>query len=93
MPYALDFTDTAVDDIERLIDDLPENRREGALNGVEAECTAFAENPLFHRRVHRAPSFPINFRVRGVGYSWAATYRISIDESTIYITHVFRRPL
>lgn len=93
MPYALDFTDTAAEDIENLVLDLPWSRREKALDAIEASCEAFANRPQFKTRPYGPPSFTLKFKVSGVTYWWAATYLLSQDETTICITHVFRRPL
>jgi len=93
MPYALEFTDIAAEDIENLVLDLPWTRREKALDAIQASCEAFAKRPQFRTRPYGAPSFALEFKVSGVTYWWAATYRLSEDETTIYITHVFRRPL
>lgn len=93
MPYALDFTETAAEDIENLVLDLPESRREQAFDAIEAACVAFADRPQFKKRRYGTPSFTLHFRVGKVAYWWAATYRLSEDETTLCITHVFRRPL
>jgi hypothetical protein len=89
MPYALAFADTALEDLLRLIDSLPVNRQERAVDAVEALCLAFAQRPL-RRSVGRAPNFPLHFVVDEVHYDWVATYQLSADETTVTITHAFR---
>ncbi len=90
MAYALAFADTAVEDTERLVDSLPEERRERALDAIEALCLAFAERPLHRSGRWSTPSFPLHFEVAGVRYYWSAAYRLSEDETTLIVTHVFR---
>ena len=90
MPYEIEFTDTAVDDIQRLIDSLPTDRRAPALKEIEKECLAFAARPP---GTTASGDFPVHFSVDGVRYWWAGTYRISLDRAKLYVTHVFRVPL
>jgi len=91
MPYALDFSETAVEDLERLIDSLPASRREKAIERIEAACQAFCERPE-HSQDPSPPTFRLNFEVDGVRYYWTATYRLGLDEGTLIVTHVFRTP-
>jgi hypothetical protein len=93
MPYALSFADTAVEDLERLIESLRPNVREEAIDGVEAACQALANMsppPAGHLKV---PSFPVHFCVGETHYYWGGTYRITEDERSIVVTHLVRLPL
>lgn len=94
MPYALAYAATAREDLFRLIDSLPAHRQEAAIDAIDRICMAFATGPV-HRSGHRgeAPTFPLHFEVEGTRYYWAGTYRLNEEETTLYITHVFRVPL
>lgn len=90
MPYALEIADSAAEDLERLVNTLPLHRRDAAIDAIEAACLEVAARPLKPSRRDRPPHFPLHFVVDDVHYYWAATYRISGDEKTLVITHVFR---
>jgi hypothetical protein len=89
MPYALVFAETALDDIAGLINTLPAQRQEAALDAIADVCVTFANRPL-RRSTGRAPNFPLHFVVDVVHYHWVATYQLSEDETTVTVTHVFR---
>jgi len=91
MPYALAVTHTAADDLDRLIQSLRPEQRPQALDAINNICTQFGLRPQ-HRRGSplSPPTFPIHFEVAGTRFYWAATYRISEDETTLVITHMFR---
>lgn len=93
MPYALKFADTAAEDLGRLVDSLPLRRRARSVDAIEAACLAFAERPIRRSTGGGAPHFPLHFTVDDVHYHWVATYRLTEDETTVIITHVFRVPL
>lgn len=94
MPYDLAFTETAAEDLERLIDSLPRVRQEPAIDAIEQICLAFAAKPLHQKgRHHPVPTFPLQFKIDKVEYHWVATYRLTIDEKSLEITHIFRVPL
>lgn len=91
MSYALDITDDAADDLNRLIASLPADRRADAFNGVETALDRLAANPRLAVSQHLGrPTYRFSFRAGGVGYHWAATFQYSEDESTIQVTHVYR---
>ena len=94
MSYALAYAATAREDLFRLIDSLPAHRREAAIEAIDRICRAFAGNPVHRSGRHReAPTFPVHFELEGTRYYRAATYRLSDEETTLFITHVFRVPL
>ncbi len=88
MPCALDFSETAAEDLERLLDSLPPSRHERAINAIETLCRDLANNPPDRN----FGTFPLNFEVDGVHYYWAGAYRISLDRVRLSVTHVFRQP-
>lgn len=91
MSYALDFANEAVEDLERLLDSLPLERRDPAVEAVQASLSHFAEHPLERPRPGGPrPFVHLNFRVGEVAYHWAATYCFSQDETRIVVTHVYR---
>ena len=94
MPFALGFTDTGADDLLRLIESLPHARQEEALEAVERACLTFAASPQHSPSSSFAPpSFRVDFAAGGVRHYWVATYRITEDERSLEITHLFRVPL
>ncbi len=94
MAYALEFADTAVEDLEHLIDSLPSSRRERAIDAIEAACQAFADAPRHgFARGRQDPSFPIDFTIDGVVHRWVGLYHLSPDERTLSVEHIFRVPL
>jgi hypothetical protein len=88
MPCALDFSETAVEDLGRLLDSVPPSRHERAINAIEALCRALGDDPP----ERNFGTFPLHFEVDGVRYYWAGTYRISLDRARLSVTHVFRQP-
>lgn len=91
MAYAVEFAETAVEDLENLVDSLEKDRRLRAIDEIERVCREFAgAPPLRSIRNRKVPTFPIHFAVDDVRYYWAGTFRISEDETTMVVTHVFR---
>lgn len=91
MSYALDFADEAVEDLERLLESLPSERRDPAAEAVEAALLRFAASPLDRPRPGSSrPFVNLSFRVAEVNYFWAATYVFSQDETRVVITHIYR---
>jgi hypothetical protein len=88
MPCALDFSETAAEDLDRLFESVPASRHQGAIDAIEVRCRALAENPP----ERSFGTFPLHFQVDGVHYYWAGTYRVSLDRRRLSITHVFRAP-
>ena len=88
MPCALDFSETAAEDFQRLLDSIPLSRQERALIEIEAVCRTLANNPPSRS----FGTFPLTFEVDGVHYYWAGTYRLNLDQTKLTVTHVFRRP-
>lgn len=94
MAYALDLADEAVEDLEALLNSLPESRRRDALDGVEAALNKLAANPLLAIKQHLGrPTYRFQFVAGRVHYHWGATFAISEDEQRIIITHIFRVPM
>jgi hypothetical protein len=94
MAYALAFANTAIEDLNRLVDSLPSSRQDEAVDEIERVVLAFADRPVHRRgRTGSPPSFPIHFRASGTLYYWTGTYRLSEDETTLIITHLFRTGL
>ena len=91
MSYALDITDEAAEDLERLIESLPADRRADALNGVETALERLAANPkLAVRQPLGRPLYRFSFRAADVTYHWGATFQYGQEERTIQVTHMFR---
>ena len=69
MPCALDFAETAAEDLQRLLDSVPLSRQERALIEIEASCRALANDPP----ERHFGTFPLHFEVDEVHYYWAGT--------------------
>ena len=94
MSYALDITPEAEEDLFRIIDSLPQARRERAWDAVGAELVKLAASPsLAVRSTLSRPTYRFSFRIDDVGYHWAATFKYAMDEKTVVITQVFRPAL
>lgn len=94
MGYALAFAATAIEDLDRLLADLPGDRWAAAIDAIEAVCRRFADQPVHRRgRQGEPPTFPVHFEAGGTRYHWAGTYTLSLDERTLVVTHLFRVPL
>lgn len=94
MSYAPDITDAAFEDVERLLDSLPPERRGRALDALDAAFERLAANPrLAGKGPVGRPTFMFQFVIDGVHYYWAATFAYGEDEQTIWITHVYRPAL
>jgi hypothetical protein len=73
--YELAIADEAFEDIERLIDSLPEARRAEAVAGVDEALQRLAANPLLAPKLNLGrPTYRFQFTAGGVGYHWAATF-------------------
>lgn len=91
MPYGLALADTAIEDLGRLLVDIPEQRREPAMVAIEACCVAFGENPDLRPAGNREwPTFPLRFKVEEVVYNWIAAYQVTAGKQEIIVRHVFR---
>jgi hypothetical protein len=91
MPYDPDITNEAFEDVERLIDSLPAERRSRAIDALDEAFIRLAANPrLASKGVIGRPTFFFRFEIDGVGYHWAATFCYSEDEKKIIITQVYR---
>lgn len=93
MSYALAIAiaPEAEQDLARLIDSLPERRRERAFNAVLAELEKLAANPsLAVKSTLGRPTYRLSFTIDRVGYHWAALFKYSPDERWIVITQLFR---
>jgi hypothetical protein len=66
MSYALEITDTASEDLLALIESLPANRREDAIEGVDVALQKLAANPLLAPRQHLGrPTYRFSFVAGG----------------------------
>lgn len=91
MSYALEITDEARDDLERLVDSLPAARRPEAIDGVDVALSRLAANPgLASGRHLGRPTYHFEFLSGGVSYHWAVTFQFSEDERAIQVTHMYR---
>lgn len=91
MSYEPDITDEAFEDVERLIESLPQERREAAFDALEMAFVRLAANPkLGSRGPLGRPTYFFHFEVGGTHYHWAATFCYSQDETRIVITQVYR---
>jgi plasmid stabilization system protein ParE len=94
MPYELEFTDTALEDLERLVESLRPEIRAEAIDQIEAACRSFIARPPFRARNRfGTPTFPIQFTVQGTMYRWVGAFSMKADEQTFSVEHVFRVPL
>ena len=93
MPYAIRFADTAAEDLARLVNTFPVTSREQIIDEVGRQCVAFAQKPKFRPNRFAKPSFSLQFKIDDTYYWWAATFLITNDETTIEITHIWRRRL
>jgi plasmid stabilization system protein ParE len=93
MPYELEFTDTAIEDLERLVESLRPEIQDEAIEQIEAACRAFVDRPPFRAGRFATPTFPLHFKVQGTIYYWVAAYSVRPDERTFSVEHVFRVPL
>lgn len=96
MSYGLDIAIDAELDLQRLVDALPEDRRDLALPEIHRALEPLAANPKLAANSSRTlgrPTYRFRFDVGGVRHHWAATFRYSEDEETIVITHIFIQPL
>jgi len=93
MPYALKFATTAFEDIQALTATIAPGQQERAVDAIETICRDFADRQRLSSGRWAVPSFPIHFKIDETWYYWAATYRITEDETTVVLTHVFRVPL
>lgn len=94
MSYELEFADTALEDLERLVESLRPEIRAEAIDQIEAACRSFIARPPF--RAHNrfgTPTFPIHFEVQGTIYRWVGVFSIKEDEKTFSVEHIFRVPL
>jgi len=64
MPCALDFSETAAEDLQRLLDSIPLSRQERALTEIDAVCRTLADNPP----PRSFGTFSLTFEVDGVHY-------------------------
>jgi hypothetical protein len=93
MSYALVIAEEAGDDLLALVESLPSSRRADAIEAVNRELTRLSANPLPKAREYLGrPAHEFTFEAGGVSYHWGATYRISEDETSLVITHVFKVP-
>jgi hypothetical protein len=93
MSYALEIADEAADDLLALIESLPSSQRADAIEFIDAELQRLASEPLPKAREYFGrPAHEFTFRASGVTHRWGATYRISEDETSLVITHVYKMP-
>lgn len=90
MSYELRFTATALEDVLRLARTFPDSQRDQVVEAIQARCRTVASAPPLPSGRWERPSFGVPFTIDGTHYYWAATYRIGEDETTIFVTHVFR---
>jgi hypothetical protein len=91
MSYALDIPEEVVEKLDKLIESLPSSQRADAIEAVEHELTRLCSNPLLRAKDHFGrPAHEFTFRAAGVTHHWGATYRISEDETSLIITHVYQ---
>jgi hypothetical protein len=90
MAYSLVYAPSAIEDLEALVDSLPDERRRRSIAEIDRMLTEFAAKPLFVRHPFASPTISLTFLAEGVRHYWAATFEISEDEQQIQINHVFR---
>jgi len=90
MAYELVITQTAAEDLERLLADFPQHERNQAIDAIGEACERFAAKPPYRTGRWETPSFTLEFKIGDVTYYWAAAYHLTEDETKIAILHIFR---
>lgn len=90
MAYELVITQTAAEDLQLLLADFPPDERNQAIDAIGEACAQFAAKPPYRAGQWDTPHFLLEFRIGEVRYYWAATYRLTEDETKIAVTHIFR---
>ena len=91
MSYALVIAEQAADDLLALVESLPSSRRPDAVEAVESELPRLSSNPLPKAREYLGrPAHEFRFKVQGVTHHWGATYKITEDEASLIITHIYK---
>ena len=91
MSYALVIAEEAADDLLALVESLPSSRRADATEAVYRELARLSANPLPKAREYLGrPAHEFTFKAGGVTHHWGATYRLSEDETSLVITHVYK---
>ncbi|SRR6266581_2938854 len=93
MSYALEIADEAAEDLLALIESLPSSQRADATDAVEVELNRLTSDPLPRAKEHLGrPAHKFTFRTGAITHRWGATYRISEDERSLVITHIYKLP-
>ena len=91
MSYALVLADQAAAKLEKLRDSLPSRQRADAIEAVDKELSRLCSTPLPRAKdFFGRPAHEFRFQAGGVTHHWGATYRLSEDETSLVITHLYK---
>jgi hypothetical protein len=91
MSYALVIADEAADDLAELIASLAPSARAVAIEALDFELNRLSSSPLPRAHDHYGrPAHEFTFKAGNSTYHWGATYKISEDERSLVITHIYK---
>jgi hypothetical protein len=91
MSYALVIPNPVAEKLAKLVASLPSSQRADAIEAVDRELNRLCSNPLPRAKQYIGrPAHEFTFQAGGITHHWGATYRISEDETSLVITHVYK---
>ncbi len=89
MSYELRITDTAKNGLRELVNNLPDECQDAALDGVESALHRLASSPRRGTTHLGRPDFRFEIDANGARCFWGCSYKFGEDERTIFITQIY----
>jgi hypothetical protein len=88
MSYELEIDESALGDLERLLEEFPPHQRNPVIDAVDTALVAFVGGSLRMKAANRY--IPLHFEIEGRWHFWGATYYYSQDEKQLVVGRIFK---